>query len=363
MIPRFITRLLSYFRPAGLNFSSGLAGALGGAVGLYNANRLPRANYYTPAYGQQMDQQVLAAMQQIVALNARNLALTDPQMLASYQAMSGIDLTALSGAGQQAGQQYGAMADTAGSYGGMMRASAEGALGNESELRQAGAQTYATGLDPQNQLRDRMRQRVVEGSRAADSARGIGMSPYSAGLENQATSNFEMDWQNQQLARQLAGLQGYGQASSAANQTGAQSGAGLGASMNYYGMQPGLTMGAAQTPIQAQMMQYRLPMEFSSMFQQAQNQNALGPQYSLWQPAASYTGGAAQSGAGQFQNQLNRDLARNAMMQQSVYGLAGGGQSRGSNPYGSWGGNESGFGDPMEWLLGSGSGTQDRGAY
>ncbi len=39
------------------------------------------------------------------------------------------------------------------------------------------------------------------------------MTPYGAGLEQQGNANFNMDWQNQQLQRQLAALQGAGGAS------------------------------------------------------------------------------------------------------------------------------------------------------
>jgi len=69
----------------------------------------------------------------------------------------------------------------------------------------AGQNTYNTALDPQQQLQDRTQQRVVDASRAGSSARGLAMSPYSAGIENEAVKNFNIDWQNQQLNRQVAG--------------------------------------------------------------------------------------------------------------------------------------------------------------
>jgi hypothetical protein len=42
---------------------------------------------------------------------------------------------------------------------------------------------------------------VQDQQRAGQAARGISMSPYGAGLEGDATRNFNIDWQNQQLKR------------------------------------------------------------------------------------------------------------------------------------------------------------------
>jgi hypothetical protein len=61
-----------------------------------------------------------------------------------------------------------------------------------------------TGFDPQQQLYARTAQQVQDQTRASEAARGINMTPYGAGLENTAMSNFNIDWQNQQLQRQAA---------------------------------------------------------------------------------------------------------------------------------------------------------------
>ena len=57
------------------------------------------------------------------------------------------------------------------------------------------------GFDPQQALYDRTLHQVQEQQRAGQAARGISMSPYGAGLEGDATRNFNIDWQNQQLKR------------------------------------------------------------------------------------------------------------------------------------------------------------------
>jgi hypothetical protein len=67
-----------------------------------------------------------------------------------------------------------------------------------------------TGFDPQNALRDRTQQQLTDSIRAGESARGITMSPYGAGVENKGLSDFNIDWQNAQLNRQNTAAQGAG---------------------------------------------------------------------------------------------------------------------------------------------------------
>lgn len=72
-------------------------------------------------------------------------------------------------------------------------------------------QIMQTGMDPQQQLYNRTLQQVQDQSRAGEAARGIQTTPYGAGLENDATRNFNIDWQNNQLQR----MEGAGQAGGA----------------------------------------------------------------------------------------------------------------------------------------------------
>ncbi len=75
-------------------------------------------------------------------------------------------------------------------------------------------QIYQTAMDPQSALYARTLQQIQDQTRAANAAAGIGTSAAGVGLENQATGNFNIDWQNQQLNRQLSGAQGAGNISS-----------------------------------------------------------------------------------------------------------------------------------------------------
>lgn len=71
-----------------------------------------------------------------------------------------------------------------------------------SNLNNYGYQILNNGFDPQNQLYSRTQQQLQDQVRAGQAARGINMTPYGAGLENQANSNFNLDWQDRQLGRQ-----------------------------------------------------------------------------------------------------------------------------------------------------------------
>jgi len=61
-----------------------------------------------------------------------------------------------------------------------------------------------TGFDPQQALYERTAQQVAQQARAGQAARGVLTTPYGAGLENKAMSDFNIDWQNSQLQRQIA---------------------------------------------------------------------------------------------------------------------------------------------------------------
>ena len=163
---RLILLVLLFLRPAGFNISSGLAGLTGGILGVKNAQHLAQPSYYLPAHAQQADDAYFAAMQAIQSSIDRNTGLIDPVLLKSYSNMLGIDLSALTGAGEQAGGEYAGLGEKAGYFGDTMAGQAKDAFGR-------GADIWEAGRDPRNALHDRTRQQIVEGSRAADSARGI----------------------------------------------------------------------------------------------------------------------------------------------------------------------------------------------
>lgn len=69
-----------------------------------------------------------------------------------------------------------------------------------------------TGFDPQGALYNRTLQQTQQQQGAANAQAGVGTTPYGAGLADQNLTNFNIDWQNQQLGRQLSALSGAGSA-------------------------------------------------------------------------------------------------------------------------------------------------------
>jgi hypothetical protein len=65
-------------------------------------------------------------------------------------------------------------------------------------------------FDPQQELYNRTLQQTQDQQRVAQAARGIAMSPYGAGLENDALKNFNIDWQNNLLNRMTTGASSIG---------------------------------------------------------------------------------------------------------------------------------------------------------
>jgi hypothetical protein len=73
-----------------------------------------------------------------------------------------------------------------------------------------GPQILQTGFDPQSALYNRTQQQVRDQLAATNAMQGLSGTPYGAGVQNQGLSNFNIDWQNAQLARQQQAAQGYG---------------------------------------------------------------------------------------------------------------------------------------------------------
>jgi len=92
-------------------------------------------------------------------------------------------------------------------------------------LSNAGTSILNAAVDPQQALYNTLQQQAQDQANATGSMYGISSSPYGAGVANEALQQFNIDWQNQQLQRQLQGIQGANAAYSGANlvgQAGAQ---------------------------------------------------------------------------------------------------------------------------------------------
>jgi hypothetical protein len=78
-------------------------------------------------------------------------------------------------------------------------------------------QVFQTSMDPQGQLYNWLQNQNMQQTNAQNAASGVGTTPYGASVADQSNMLFNINWQNQQLQRQIAGLQ----AGAGALQTGA----------------------------------------------------------------------------------------------------------------------------------------------
>jgi hypothetical protein len=169
-----------------------------------------------------------------------------------------------------------------------------GAYGAGGGLMGLGGQIANTAFDPQSALYNRTVQQLQDQTRAGESARGIANTPYGAGLENQALGNFNIDWQNQQLQRQIQGGQAAG------GLVGQGAGLQAGAPGAYYGAsalpyQTSQGIGQGQLGALGQIGQFGAA---GAQIPQQQIQDYLN--YLGWGTGAQNAGNQAQLGLGQF---------------------------------------------------------------
>jgi hypothetical protein len=290
-----------------------VAGGVAGAVlpGLLGGGRSGGGGgasqaYYTPSGLSAADTgwQSMFGQQQDIA--KQTTAATDPMYQQSLQQQQGINYQPYVQAGQQAGQMYGGLAGTAGQQMGMYGQGAQ-------QAQQAAQGVYQTAFDPQQALYGRTQQQLQDQVRASQGARGLGVSGVGAGLENQAMSNFNIDWQNAQLGRQAQGIGAMGQA----NQL---MGADLAAQLGAGQQQAGYTMQAGQVPIQAQQWAAQQPADAAARYQQQMlgSQQMYGNVASQAIPYMNYGQGAQQSN---YQNAAAQNQAGASLGAQIGTGL------------------------------------------
>lgn len=79
---------------------------------------------------------------------------------------------------------------------------------------QAGNQVLQTGFDPQKALYNQQFQQQQDQQQALNAMNGVAGSPYAAGVTGNQDQNFNINWQNAQLGRQVQALGAYDQAAS-----------------------------------------------------------------------------------------------------------------------------------------------------
>jgi hypothetical protein len=214
-------------------------------------------------------------------------------------------------AANTAGQQYSAL-------GGQFINAADQNFGAQQGLLNAGQQVYQTALDPQNALYNRTVQQLQDQTGTTNSMYGLGSSAAGAGVANQALSNFNIDWQNQQLQRQLQGLQGYGQAAGQAGQLAGQ-GAALG------GAGAGYTLQGGQLPYQTAQGVASYPGQLAGQYASGLEQGPLSSANAISSQIIPYLNYGAGAQSVPYQSATQGAGAAGALVSQGISGL-------GSNP-------------------------------
>lgn len=137
---------------------------------------------------------------------------TNPPRVYQYQGMGGADV----GAQNAIGGLQGAAAAT-GYNPSQTVQQGQNIIGSVGQLPQYANQALQAGFDPGNQYYNDMFNRNQQQALATQAQQGVAMTPYGAGLTQEANDQFNQSWWNNTLARQgqgmntaLAGLGGYG---------------------------------------------------------------------------------------------------------------------------------------------------------
>lgn len=334
----------------------GLAAAVAGPVigGVVSSAMSPSTsgggpNYYTPTGLGQADQNWQDLNNYLTQVYGAN---RDPMaQLAQRSLYGGVSAGDMYGPGMQAG------ADLAGSYSTNLGASldrqASQNFGTQQALLNAGQQVYGMGLDPQQALYNRTLGQVRDQTGATNSMYGLGSSGAGAGVANQALSNFNIDWQNQQLQRALQGLQGYNQAAQTGGAYG-QLGTGQASAV------PGLLQQGGQLPYQAAQTIAANPGQLASTYGQFTNANIYGPAQAIQAQTIPYMNYGSGAQALPYQMQTAGAGALGSGISQGVTSALNGmgnpwassnpfGGSSGWSDYGGFGGTS-----PVTGLTGGG---------
>jgi len=229
----------------------------------------------------------------------------DPQY--ANQAFNAMYNNPYAGGMQTAAGQAGTMA---GQFAPQAAAMGQGAFGAGQQALGAGQQVWQTAQDPQNALFNQLQNQVQQQANVTNSQYGLGSSPAGAAAANQALGQFDINWQNQQLARQQQGQQA------------------LNAGINAYtgAAQQGLGMGQAGISLQQQA--GALPYATAQQIGQGQfgaiNQNQLAMQGAMQPYQQNINNLNSYLGLGQAaQAQANQQAYQQQQMQnQQIAGLA-----------------------------------------
>lgn len=267
-------------------------------------------NYYIPTGLQTADQQ----WQNLQNQNYNVFSASQPQLQDLGQQSLAAQLAAYNTYGDPYQQAANLAGGQYGNLGGALTNAAGLQFGQQQPLISAGQQVFNTAFDPQSALYNRTVQQLQDQTGATNSMYGLGSSAAGAGVANQALSNFNIDWQNQQLQRQLQGLQGYGQAIGQAGQAGAQGGA-LGAAGAGYTLQGG------QVPYQTAQTLGGAPAQIGSQYGQYLQGTTYGPAQGFQSQTIPYLNYGQGAQTVPYQSQQQGAGAAGALASQGISGI------------------------------------------
>ncbi len=247
-----LQKLLNRILPACFFLSSAAAvvGIAGGLNSLFGGSKAPSPTSYiytNPAQQAQAANEYMSLLGMLYGTSGTvpNFAnLVKPSIMGGLEGGLATDTRSLATLAPMLQQSYGNIANADAIWANLL--GNQGAT-NMSALTQGGMGTYLNALDPQAALHDRLQQQIVDASRAGQSARGIAIGGVGQGMEDQAVRDFNIDWQNQLLGRQVQGLTAMERALSTASQTGQNN---FGAASTLLGQVPGAQIGGATSFMQ-----------------------------------------------------------------------------------------------------------------
>jgi hypothetical protein len=319
-----------------------VGGLMGGGDNQYSGGGVPA---YQPSWQAGADtawQQAYGQNQNIVN---QAYAGANPLFQQSLQQQQAINYDPYLQAYNQAGNYYGQGANVAGQQAGAYGQQAALSGQQQQNLYNAGNQVYQTAFDPQNALFNQTQQQLTEQVNAGQAMRGLGNSAVGGQEYNQAMQNFDISWQNQQLARQAQGAGAMAQASQAGGAQGQLTGANLAAQAGAYGTAGGYEQQQGQVPLSAQQYAAQQPGVVGQQYAQ-QMAGLQGLNATNMNQAQAYMG----MGQAASMNAYNQYAGQQAVNAQNTAAASQLGYQVGSNPaVGNWlntnifgGGNASG---------------------
>lgn len=137
---------------------------------------------------------------------------TNPPRVYQYQGMGGADVGAQNAIGGLQNAAY-----STGYNPSQTVQQGQGIVNSVGQLPQYANQALQAGFDPGNQYYNDLFNKNQQQALATQAQQGVAMTPYGAGLTQEANDQFNQNWWNNTLARQaqgmntaLAGLGGYG---------------------------------------------------------------------------------------------------------------------------------------------------------